>query len=151
MIDIVDEITALLGPLVEVLGFELWGCELRGQGRHNILFVYIDGPEGVTIDDCARVSNQISGILDVEDLISGSYDLEVSSPGMDRLMFTIEQFAKYIGREVKIKLHQARGGRRNFAGVIKTVDEKKIVVIVDEIEVEVDIADIDKAKLVPEF
>ncbi|MCL7571001.1 ribosome maturation factor RimP, partial [Pseudomonas aeruginosa] len=108
-----EQLQALLAPVVEALGYECWGVEFISQGRHSVLRVYIDRPEGILIDDCEAVSRQVSGILDVEDPISGEYTLEVSSPGMDRPLFTLEQFAKHAGEQVKIRLRSPYEGRRN--------------------------------------
>jgi len=109
-----EELQALLAPVVVALGYECWGIEFSAQGRHSMLRVYIDKEGGVLVDDCAIVSRQISGVLDVEDPIAVEYTLEVSSPGMERPLFTIEQFAKYAGEQVKIKLRSPFEGRRNF-------------------------------------
>ena len=84
------------------------------------------------MDDCAIVSRQISGVLDVEDPISVEYTLEVSSPGMERPLFTLEQFAKYVGEQVKIKLRSPFEGRRNFQGLLRGVEEQDVVVQVDD-------------------
>lgn len=105
-----EQLQALLAPVVEALGYECWGVEFISQGRHSVLRVYIDRPEGILIDDCEAVSRQVSGILDVEDPISGEYTLEVSSPGMDRPLFTLEQFAKHAGEQVKIRLRSPYEG-----------------------------------------
>ena len=84
-----QKIEALLEPTIEALGFELWGLEYLSQGRHTLLRLYIDGENGVTVDNCAEVSRHVSGVLDVEDPITGEYTLEVSSPGVDRLLFRL--------------------------------------------------------------
>lgn len=82
-----DDLNALLGPVVEAMGYEFWGLEYL-QGRGAVLRIFIDKDDGISVDDCAAVSHQASGVLDVEDLISGEYNLEVSSPGMERPLFT---------------------------------------------------------------
>lgn len=145
------QIVELIRPGIEALGYELWGCELQGQGKHTILRVYIDTETGVTLDDCSRVSNQISGILDIEDLIHGKYDLEVSSPGLDRLLFKEEHFRKFIGNQVKIKLRVPVQGRRNYIGVIKDVELNKVSILVEGNIVAVPIENVDKARIVPKF
>ena len=99
-----EQLQALLAPVVEALGYECWGVEFLSQGRHSLLRVYIDHANGVLVGDCEKVSRQISGVLDVEDPISSEYTLEVSSPGMDRPLFTLEQFARHAGELVKSKL-----------------------------------------------
>ncbi len=87
-----QQIQQMLEPTVEALGFDLWGVEYLSQGRHSVLRVYIEHEKGISVDDCAAVSEQVSGVLDVEDPITGEYTLEVSSPGMDRLLFKLEQY-----------------------------------------------------------
>lgn len=116
-----------------------------------MLRVYIDRPEGILIDDCEAVSRQVSGILDVEDPISGEYTLEVSSPGMDRPLFTLEQFAKHAGEQVKIRLRSPHEGRRNYQGILRGVEEQDVVVLVDDHEYLLPIDSIDKANIIPRF
>ena len=95
----------LIQPAVEGLGYEFVGAELVGQGKESILRVYIDTDAGVLVGDCTKVSHQISGVLDVEDPISGQYNLEVSSPGIERPLFTLEHFERFKGKVVKLELH----------------------------------------------
>src|SRR4051812_30024644 len=101
--DVRDRLRGLLLPGVEALGFELVDAELVGGGGNPTLRVYIDNPHGITVDDCAAVSRQISAILDMEDPIAGSYTLEVSSPGLDRPLVTVEDYRKRVGETVKVK------------------------------------------------
>ena len=124
-----EQLQALVAPVVEALGYQCWGVEFLSQGRHSLLRIYIDKqPDGVLIEDCEIVSRQISGVLDVEDPISAEYTLEVSSPGMDRPLFTLEQFASHAGEQVKIKLRSPFEGRRNFQGLLRGVEEQDVVV-----------------------
>ncbi|HGN6732979.1 TPA: ribosome maturation factor RimP [Pseudomonas aeruginosa] len=146
-----EQLQALLAPVVEALGYECWGVEFISQGRHSVLRVYIDRPEGILIDDCEAVSRQVSGILDVEDPISGEYTLEVSSPGMDRPLFTLEQFAKHAGEQVKIRLRSPYEGRRNYQGILRGVEEQDVVVLMDDHEYLLPIDSIDKANIIPRF
>ncbi|EQB8433626.1 ribosome maturation factor RimP [Pseudomonas aeruginosa] len=146
-----EQLQALLAPVVEALGYECWGVEFISQGRHSVLRVYIDRPEGILIDDCEAVSRQVSGILDVEDPISGEYTLEVSSPGMDRPLFTLEQFAKHAGEQVKIRLRSPYEGRRNYQGILRGVEEQDVVVLGDDHEYLLPIDSIDKANIIPRF
>ncbi|MBH9336485.1 ribosome maturation factor RimP [Pseudomonas aeruginosa] len=146
-----EQLQALLAPVVEALGYECWGVEFISQGRHSVLRVYIDRPEGILIDDCEAVSRQVSGILDVEDPISGEYTLEGSSPGMDRPLFTLEQFAKHAGEQVKIRLRSPYEGRRNYQGILRGVEEQDVVVLVDDHEYLLPIDSIDKANIIPRF
>lgn len=146
-----EQLQALLAPVVEALGYQCWGVEFISQGRHSLLRVYIDHPDGILIDDCEKVSRQISGVLDVEDPVSGEYTLEVSSPGMDRPLFTLEQFAAHVGAQVKIRLRSPYEGRRNFQGVLRGVEEQDVVVQVDNHEYLLPIESIDKANIIPRF
>ena len=146
-----EQLQALLAPVVEALGYECWGVEFLSQGRHSLLRVYIDHANGVLVDDCEKVSRQISGVLDVEDPISSEYTLEVSSPGMDRPLFTLEQFARHAGELVKIKLRSPFEGRRNFQGLLRGAEEQDVVVLVDYHEYLLPIDLIDKANIIPRF
>jgi ribosome maturation factor RimP len=145
------KVCELITPVVEALGYQLWGCELKGLGKHTLLRIYIDSETGVSLDDCAKVSNQISGVLDVEDLIMGRYDLEVSSPGIDRPLFKAEHYRRFIGYTVRIKLYAAQNGQRNFMGEIKDVTEDEVTIIVDDRMMVFPIRNIEKAKVVPKI
>ena len=104
----VNQVAQLVSPTVEALGLQLWGIEHTSQGKYSVLRIFIERDNGVTIDDCEQVSRQVSAILDVEDPIVGEYTLEVSSPGTDRLLFTVEQFQRYCGEEVDIRMRSPR-------------------------------------------
>jgi ribosome maturation factor RimP len=146
-----DKIWALIEPTVENLGYELVGIEHVSQGRHSVLRIYIDHVDGINVDDCASVSHQVSGVLDVEDPIKGNYSLEVSSPGLDRPLFTLEQFARFAGEQVQIRLHAPIEGRRKLNGVIKGIDGGYVEVEVDDKTYRLVLDDIDTARLVPVF
>lgn len=146
-----EQLQAMLAPVVESLGYQCWGIEFISQGRHSLLRVYIDHANGILIDDCEAVSRQVSAVLDVEDPISSEYTLEVSSPGMDRPLFTLEQFAGHVGEQVKIKLRSPFEGRRNFQGLLRGVEEQDVVVLVDDHEFLLPIDLIDKANIIPRF
>lgn len=146
-----QQIESLIAPAVAALGFELWGVEYQTQGRQSLLRVYIESPDGITVDDCAAVSHQVSGILDVEDPISGEYMLEVSSPGMDRPLYTLDQFRRYVGETVKVRLRSPFEGRRNFSGLLKGVEEDEVIVEVDAHEYLLPIELIDRASVIPRF
>jgi ribosome maturation factor RimP len=146
-----EQLQALLAPVIEALGYECWGLEFLSQGRHSLLRIYIDHANGILVEDCEKVSRQVSGVLDVEDPISNEYTLEVSSPGMDRPLFTLEQFAKHAGELVKIKLRSPYEGRRNYQGSLRGVEEQDVVVLVDDHEYLLPIDLIDKANIVPRF
>ncbi|WP_167469009.1 ribosome maturation factor RimP [Pseudomonas reidholzensis] len=146
-----EQLQALLAPVVEGLGYQCWGIEFISQGKHSVLRIYIDKEDGVLVDDCAKVSHQCSSVLDVEDPISAEYTLEVSSPGMDRPLFTLEQFALHAGEQVKIKLRSPFEGRRNFQGLLRGVEDQDVIVQVDDQEFLLPIDSIDKANIIPSF
>ncbi|MFO7529412.1 MAG: ribosome maturation factor RimP [Marinobacter sp.] len=142
----------LLRPIVEGLGYEFWGIEFRSRGQHSLLRVFIDDAEnGIAIDDCEKVSRQISGVMDVEDPIQTEYTLEVSSPGMDRPLFRLEQYEAFVGHQVQIRLRMAFEGRRKFQGLIKGVEGDDVVVVVDDHEYLLPFDSIEKAHIVPVF
>ena len=139
----------LIQPAVEGLGYEFVGAELVGQGKESILRVYIDTEAGVLVGDCTKVSHQISGVLDVEDPISGQYNLEVSSPGIERPLFTLEHFERFKGKVVKLELRQATlEGQRKFTGDVLEVNGDVIHLHVDEEEVEIPFSLIKKARII---
>jgi len=126
-----EQISAMLEPAVRALGFELWGVEHHSGSTPVLLRIYIDHPDGITVDDCSAVSDQVSAVLDVEEPIRGEYTLEVSSPGIDRPLFTPEQYRQYVGGEVKVRLAWSEHGRRNFRGRLLSVSDSGIEVEVD--------------------
>ena len=137
-----------IAPAIEAMGLELWGIEYLRQGRRATLRVFIECMSGVTIDDCERVSRQVSAILDVEDPIRGEYTLEVSSPGIDRPLFTPSQFERYLGAEVNVRLRVPLDGRRRFRGVLEKVKADRIALLVEGESLELAHADIERAALV---
>ena len=143
-----EEIQVLLEPVVEAMGFELWGVRYF-QGKQNVLRLYIDAEAGVTVDDCAEVSHQVSGVLDVEDPITSDYMLEISSPGMDRPLFKPAHWQRFIGEPVKVRLFAPVAGRRKFSAVIKAVEGDDIIVEVDDEDVRIPFTQIDRAHLDP--
>jgi ribosome maturation factor RimP len=141
----------LIEPGVRALGFDLVDVELAGSGHRSTLRVYIDSPRGVTVDDCAAVSRQLSAVLDVEDPIRDSYVLEVSSPGLDRPLVTPAHFRRFAGEVVKVKTVADIGGRRNFKGRLLEADDERIAVEVDGQRLELTYEAIERARLVPQF
>lgn len=153
-----NRIEQLLGPVARAMGYELLGIELQGQGGARVLRAYIDQgeeragrAEGITLDDCQRASEQFSGVLDVEEPIDGSYVLEVSSPGIDRPLFTADQFARQAGSRVRIRLEQPLEGRRNFTGRLLSVRGDEVVIEEDGREVGIPLERVAKARVVPEW
>lgn len=146
-----SDIEDMLKPEVEDLGYEWVGGEFRG-GPSGLLRVYIDHPDGVTLDHCAEVSNALSGVLDVEDPLPGAYRLEVSSPGVERPMFRTSDFARFAGQRVRLRLYKPVARQKKFEGVIQGVDGEDITVLVDEVgELVFRFEEAEKANLVYEF
>ncbi len=141
----------LLERAVSGLGFELVDVELAGAGRNAVLRVYIDSAAGVTVNDCARVSEELSAILDVEDLIEGPYTLEVSSPGLDRPLKKREDFSRFAGQMIKIRTRKPLGGQRNFKGHLIGVSGDHVVLEMDQKTLDLAFDSIEKARLVPKL
>lgn len=137
-----------LESLVNSMGYEFVGCELLRQGRHSVLRIFIDIERGITVDDCSRVSHQVSAMLDVDDPIQGQYSLEISSPGLNRPLFEVAQYQKQIGQHIKVRLYAPIDNRRNFVGVLTQVDSEKIHLLCESEEVELSFSDIEKANVV---
>ena len=143
------KLTQLIEPVIEGLGYELWGCEYVPRRRQSLLRVYIDRRDGVTLDDCSRVSHQLSGVLDVEDPIGGAYILEVSSPGLDRLLLKADHFRRFLGRRVKIRLKWLIDGRRHFDAQLRGVEGEQVRVVEQQTAYSIPLAAIERARLVP--
>lgn len=146
-----QRLTELLSPTVEAAGFELLGCEFVPAGRHSTLRLFIDHPDGVTVDHCAVVSREVGAILDVEDPIQNEYNLEVSSPGLDRPLFTPAHFAKVVGQKVEVKLAIPQDGRRRFKGQLLEILDDMLVIEVDGKPYRLLMDNVDKANVVPVF
>jgi len=137
----------MLEPAITALGYTLWGIEYVPQGKHSLLRVYLDKEGGIDIEHCAQASRQISSILDVEDPISGEYTLEVSSPGIDRVLFNLDQFREYLGCYVQLRLTENFENRRKFAGQLKAIVDDEVVLIIGDEEYTIPYELIEKAKL----
>ncbi len=138
----------LIKNTVEGLGFILWGYEYRPHGETALLRIFIEKDTGISIEDCAKVSRQIGAVLDVENIIPVAYILEVSSPGMDRILFTPEQYQDYIGDTLKIRTRTPIDERRNFKGTLIRISETVVTIEVDKQEFEIPFESIDRARLV---
>lgn len=141
----------MLKAPVEALGHKLWGLEYIQAGKHSILRLYIDNEKGIFIEDCAEASRQVSAVMDVEDPISTEYTLEVSSPGVDRPLFTAEQYQAYIGETVKVQLTMPVAGSRNLKGTVTGVDGQMLNLSVDGNELIVALDNIRKGNLIAKF
>ncbi len=134
---------------VEGLGFELWGYEYRPHTESALLRIFIEKTgTGISVDNCASVSRQIGAVLDVENIIPVAYILEVSSPGMDRVLFKAEQYQDYLGKSLKIRTRTRIDDRRNFKGSLLSASESVVTIKVDNQEFEIPYESIDRARLV---
>lgn len=143
-----DKLETLIEPVVESFGCTLWGVEYRPLKSSALLRVFIDKEDGVSLDDCADISYQLSGMLDVEDPIQLAYTLEVSSPGIDRPLLKPEHFKAYTGQTAKVRLQWPIEGARNFRGNILSADDEKIELEQDGKTIELPYAAMTKARLI---
>jgi ribosome maturation factor RimP len=157
---LLDQLTELITPILEDLGFELVDLEYKQEGRDLFLRIFVDKTGGVNLDDCASVSREIGALLEVEDVISDAYRLEVSSPGMDRVLKRPADFERFTGERIKIKSKEAidpdgRGhNRKTFVGELLGLTQGRVCIRqLDKKggEVEILLSDLDQARLDPEF
>ncbi|CEN55106.1 ribosome maturation factor RimP [Candidatus Methylopumilus turicensis] len=142
------DLYGLIEKTVTQLGYELADLEVSNRGK--LLRLFIDKPEGITIDDCVLVSNQLGNVLAVENDID--YDrLEVSSPGLDRALKKEADFVRFVESKASVKVRMPIDGRKNFIGVLKGVDDGDLVIDVEGVLIKIDLNNIDKARLAPEF
>jgi ribosome maturation factor RimP len=142
-----ERLIALIEPVVGRMGFELVELEYGAGRAHAQLRLFIDREAGVGLDDCERVSREVSALLDIEDPIPSGYTLEVSSPGFDRVLRTRAHFGRFVGSRVFVELKEPRAGRRRYTGRLLTVDESGIALEVDRENVAVAFNEIGKARL----
>jgi len=145
-----DTLAALLAPLVEGLGYELWELEYSPGRGNGCLRLYIDAEAGITLDDCERVSRAVSELLDAQDPIPGQYTLEVSSPGLERPLRTAQQFARFVGETVLVETVQPQEGRRRFKGTLAAAGDETIEVEADGQRWTLPVAGIRRAHLAPD-
>ena len=142
-----NEIIDIIKPTIVSMGYELWGLSI-GQQNNSLKFtLYIDSKSGINIDDCVKVSNQVSHILDIDDDFNAEYILEVSSPGFDRVLITQDHFEKYINEKVKMKLKWLVQNRKNIKGLITSVTSEYVVISDDKDNYEIKYDSIDSARL----
>jgi ribosome maturation factor RimP len=146
-----DQLSELLAPVVAGLGYELWELEFAPRAGGGLLRLYIDSEAGITLDDCERVSRAVSDTLDVVDPIPGAYTLEVSSPGLDRVLRTQAHFERFAGERVKLEMMQPVDGRKRFAGRLAHVGQGEITLELERGAVTLPIEDIHKARLAPDL
>ena len=144
----IETLETLIEPVVQSFDCELWGVDYRPMKNSALLRVFIDHPDGITLDHCSRISYQLSGLLDVEDPIKVPYTLEVSSPGIERPLLRPEHFSSNLGQEVKVRLKWPVEESRNFRGIIKSVDGEIITILVDGKEVEFPFGALSRGRLI---
>jgi ribosome maturation factor RimP len=147
---LITKISALITPTIATMGYSLWGCELVNAVGVT-LKIYIDSEAGINLDDCRKVSNQVSAILDAQDAIANKYHLEVSSPGMDRCLFNEEQYKKFISSDVRIRLSMPINGKRTYVGKIAEIIAGNVGIITAEGNVIIPIDQVEKARIIPQF
>jgi len=148
MTNLERQLTDMLRPATEAAGYELLGLEFVRAGKHSTLRLYIDHENGINVDDCAEVSHQVSAVLDVEDPIATEYNLEVSSPGLERPLFEAEQFAAFIGEEAEVRLKAAVNKQRKLQGTLVAVNGPLLTMKVKGSELELAFDNIERANLI---
>ncbi len=146
-----DRLETLLEPTIAGLGYELLGIERSRSGTSQLLRLFIDHADGITVEDCERVSRQVADVLDAGQLVRGEYTLEVSSPGIDRPLFTLAQHRRFVGECVAVRLRALLDGRRRLQGVLREVGEEDLVIENEGIAVRVAFRDVERSKLVADW
>ena len=144
-----DRLIAQFEPVLASLGFELVEIEFVAGAGGGTLRIYIDSPEGIDVEDCADASHALSELLEANDPFPGAYSLEVSSPGLDRVLRTPEHFARFVDNRVKVELQVARDGRKRYTGMLRRADGESIELQVDNFSVSIKLAEIGRARLAP--
>ena len=142
-----NEITNLIKPVILSMGYEFWGLIIGQQNNHLKFTLYIDSGSGVNIDDCEKVSNQVTHLLDSEEVCNVDYVLEVSSPGFDRILITQDHFNRYLNEKVKVKLKWLVNNRKNINGVIKSANAEYVLINENNENYEIKYDSIDSARL----
>ena len=146
-----DRLIELLEPVVNAIGYELVLLEYSPRDGSGMLRLFIDAPNGITLDDCEKVSREVAATLDVEDVITQAYRLEISSPGLDRPLVKPEHYRRFKGEVAKVQTLAPIAGRRRFQGVIVESTDDAVMIETADGVITLPLADIDKAKLVPNF
>ncbi|MGH8475120.1 MAG: ribosome maturation factor RimP [Methylococcales bacterium] len=146
-----DRLTSLIEPIVSGMGYELVGVEFVSHNLHPVLRVFIDSARGVVVSDCAKVSHQLSGTLAVEDPIPGNYQLEISSPGIERPLYKLADFDRFKGSAAVVHVHEEIDSRRKFRCVLRGVEARKVLLEIDGQILEIAFDRIKKAHLAPDI
>lgn len=144
-------VRAIVEPIIVELGLELVLVEYVGAGARSVLRLTIDGPNGVGLEDCERVTHAVDAPLDEADPIPGSYSLEVSSPGLDRRLVRPTDYQRFAGQKVRLQTYAPIDGRKNWTGILGGLDGDDVLLNVDGADVRVPLAQVSKARLVPEL
>ena len=145
------QIEDLIAPTVESLACSVWGVEYLAHGKNVLLRIYIDAAEGISVDLCAEVSRHVSDLIDIEEIMPETYTLEVSSPGMDRLLFKAEHYEAHVGEKIDIRLNYPFEGRKKIVGMLAGVEDDSAVVQDSDTEYLLPLENIRKARIVPVF
>lgn len=145
------QIDELISPTVESLDCFVWGIEYINQGKQSVLRVFIDRLDGINVDLCAEVSRSVSDLLDVEEVMPSAYTLEVSSPGMDRLLFRESQYIESIGEKLEVRLNIPFEGRKKIVGLLAGLEDRSVLLQEAEEEYLLPLENIQKARIVPNF
>jgi len=146
-----EDLEQIIEPIVKGFGCELWGYDYRAFNNSALLRVYIDKENGVTLDDCASVNHQLSGVLDVEDPIKVAYTLEVSSPGIERPLLKLEHYQMFVGERIKLRLKWPVEEQRNYVGILRSTDESRIELMLGDREVQVPVEAISRGRLLTDI
>ena len=146
-----NNIESLLKNIINDLGYEIYDVQYSKEGKNNYLRIFIDKDGIIDINDCEKVNNAINDILDEADLIKEAYFLEVSSPGLERNLRSVKHFEKQIEKEILVKVFKPVDGKKEFIGILKSVDENNIVIQIDEMTYSIDFKNISMAKTIFDF
>ncbi len=149
-----EKLEEIIKPAVETAGYDFVGIEYHANSVNSLLRVFVDKDGGVNLDGCIAVNEQVSAVMDINDPLTGKYTLEISSPGLDRPLFSLDDFSKFIGSKVKLRLSRPIERRRNFKGYIKAVDLNSSIISLemdDEEKVEISYEQVEVARLIPVF
>jgi ribosome maturation factor RimP len=144
---ILEKIEELISKDIQKMGFILWGVEVFGRGKYRTLRIFIDSVENITLEDCTNVSRHVSVLLDTEDLLDSHYNLEVSSPGIDRKFFKRDQYSLFIGSKLRIRFKEETNGYSTIEGILEGSDSQGIIVDIKGIETRINFDSIEKANL----
>jgi len=145
------DLEKIIKPTIVDMGFEFWGLDYSNKSGNTSLRVFIESEKGIDVEDCAEVSRRLSVLLDVEDPIRGEYDLEISSPGLSRKFYSLDQYQRFIGAFIKVRLYLNFDGRKNFKGILIGIKDGELLIRDGENEFFIPFESIEKGSMVPQF